>query len=218
MNLTRGTFFAAALAAAFPVTAAHAATVSSTFDADAEGWTTVGDVGSTVTAAGGAAQLNESAAGVTDFFVAPSKFLGDLAAYYGGTISFDLQTSGVAMVDTTDGDVILTGPGGSLFGFLTNTPIANTSVSNSLAFDPATPWHFNAANGAAATAAQIQSVLANVTSLRIRGDYVGGPDVTTLDNVVLASAATAIPLPAAFPAGLAFLAALPLAKRLRRRT
>jgi hypothetical protein len=49
-------------------------------------------------------------------------------------------------------------------------------------------------SGAAATAPQIHNVLGNLTALRIRGEFISGPDNGDLDNVVMA----AIPEPQAY--------------------
>jgi Laminin B (Domain IV)/PEP-CTERM motif len=46
-------------------------------------------------------------------------------------------------------------------------------------------WDVGGSGGPAATEAQMQAVLSNLTSLRIRGEFNTGPDLAFLDNVVL---------------------------------
>jgi hypothetical protein len=224
---------AAALAAALiPASRSLGALAASTFDTDADGWTVTDDPGTTLSFTPtdgnppGAAVMNEVPAGRTDYFVAPSKFLGDLTSNFGGTLRFDVKPTGDVAPDTVDGDLILSGPAGTLFGFLPVVPIPGrfTTETFTLASNAdirSTHFRFNSATGDFAFNEQIQAVLANVTSLKIRGDFVNGTDTTTLDNVFLAPGASPgpvpIPTPAALPAALTVLAALPLAHHLRRR-
>jgi hypothetical protein len=210
----------ATAAATLPASRALATIITSTFDNDTEGWTFVGDPNSTLAftpngpaGLGGAIQLTDGSQGTTDYFVAPAKFLGDLSAFYHGSQSSELRTSGTIVPDTTDGDLILSGPAGSLFAFFPS--------GGAVTLDETAPFHFGSATGPDATAAQVQAVLANVTSLKIRADFANGPEVTTLDNFSLSTGAAGgpvpVPTPAAFPAALTVLAALPLATQLRRR-
>src|SRR5262245_36980182 len=92
----------AALAAAFALSIAQASanTVSSTFDMGPEGWSALDQQTGDYTASwqstggnpGGFLQGTENIAlGGTGYFIAPSKFLGNLSAYAGGTLTYDLK-------------------------------------------------------------------------------------------------------------------------------
>jgi hypothetical protein len=48
--------------------------------------------------------------------------------------------------------------------------------------------------GPLATETEIKTVLSNITTLRIRGEYISGNDVGDLDNVILPSTAAPLPL------------------------
>ena len=99
-KMTR-TRIAAATAVAFALSIAQASadTISSTFDTGAEGWSALDPTGdytaswqSTGGNPGGFLQGNESnPLGDTGYFIAPSKFLGNLSAYAGGTLTYDLK-------------------------------------------------------------------------------------------------------------------------------
>lgn len=201
--------------------AAQAQVVLSNFDVNDEGWlayagadpttavsySATGGVGRT-----GAIILNDPANGKDDYFLAPAKFLGDMSAYYGGALSFDLKLNptwssiyNVAMVvlsGTYNGSPLSIGylPPSSAY------PNATTFTSFTFTLDTTIGWsHTTSADlitGATATPAEIQAVLGSLSSLRIWGDWTGSPDHDVLDNVAL----TAVPEPAA--AGIASVAGL----------
>ena len=107
--------------------------------------------------------------------------LKQLAAAENGTLSYSLKQSS----DDTgflDDDVIIVGPAGRLsFRFGTSPGTGWTPFSVKLTAAAGWRWNWNAR----ATQEQIHSVLANPTSLEIRGEYYTGPDEGALDNVVL---------------------------------
>ena len=83
-------------------TQATAATISNTFDSDAEGWTgNTGQVALAWTAAGGNPgghiRTTDTGAGTINGYAfgafAGPDFLGDLSAFDGGTLSLDIATS-----------------------------------------------------------------------------------------------------------------------------
>lgn len=188
----------AALTVASSPLVAHA-TVSSTFDIDADGWSAVGDfVGAPVTwlpSGGnpdGNIQIEDAVLGGVTYFVAPAKFLGDQSAAFGQTLSFDLKqhiTGGIDQFNASD--VILAGGGLTLVLDTSVNPAfdAWTHYSVSLAEGD---WHVSTLGGAVASGAQIQAVLGNLGALHIRAEFQTGPDTDYLDNVVLA----AVPEPA----------------------
>ena len=182
---------------------------SSTFDDGAEGWTTLNDARnfawiSTGGNPGGHVGAEDIGNGQTWYFVAPSSFLGDVSAAFGGSLSFELQQSSVTS-PFNDSDVVLTGGGLTLVYDFNYAPGTNWTGFN-LSLDAAAGWRLNSTSGAAATAADIQTVLGDLAALRIRGEYRSGADRGQLDNVFLIAAPVPEPTPVAMlAAGLALL-------------
>jgi alkaline phosphatase D len=160
------------------------------FTASAQGWLVSGDTGAVDPlfhpsggSPGGHISNVDEAVGETWYFRAPESVLKHLAAAENGTLSYSLRQSS----DDTgfvDDDVIIAGPAGRLsFRFGTSPGTGWTSFSVRLTAAAGWRWNWNAR----ATQDQIRSVLANPTSLEIRGEYYTGPDEGALDNVVLRS-------------------------------
>lgn len=172
--------------AASPV---HAAVVS-TFDDSTEGWQKLpgSDASSAVVwvATGGNingyVQYNETGAGFTDYVSAPAAFLGDKSIYYGGTLRFDIRINlaPVAVPETAK----LTGNGLTLAVQLAPPSPANTWHHRSVALTENGGW-INTTTGLAPTQAQLLSVLANLTALHLRTDYVSGSEQVSFDNIAL---------------------------------
>jgi hypothetical protein len=200
----------AAIALAFALSAAHAsaATISSTFDSNADGWIAV-DPTSDYTASwqgsggnpGGFLLGNESnPLGGTGYFIAPSKFLGNLSAYSGGTLSYDLKVIGGSISNFfEDVDVKITGGAGTALWSSTFIPVGNDWFTLQVQL---TQVNFTGGNLAA--------ILANVTKFEIRGELISGSESEGLDNVLLAT--PAVPEPSTWAmmilgfAGVGFLA------------
>src|SRR5690606_2739099 len=73
--------------------------IISSFGVDDEGWTAIADVLSIGRSAsggndGGYLRVVDAELGDIWYFSAPEKFLQDKSAYYGGSLSFDLFTTG----------------------------------------------------------------------------------------------------------------------------
>jgi len=113
-----------ALLGSVAILPAAEATIASTFDTDAEGRLVVdllfGDYLATGTtfapsyADGGNPGRHIAASDPSDqsfFFQAPARFLGNLGAYYGGTLAFDQRVSPTSPEWREDPDVILGGGG-----------------------------------------------------------------------------------------------------------
>jgi alkaline phosphatase D len=158
------------------------------FTASAQGWSISGDTGAVEPvfhpsggSPGGHISHADEAMGETWYFRAPDSVLRQLAAAENGALSYHLKQSS----DDTgflDDDVIIVGPAGRLsFRFGTSPGTGWTPFSVKLT--TAAGWRFNW--NARATQEQIRRVLANPTSLEIRGEYYTGPDEGALDNVVL---------------------------------
>lgn len=177
--------------------------VMSTFDTDAEGWTVNLD-GTNLTwhatggNPGGFISADDKPIGVTWYFVAPPKFLGDQSAAFGFYLCFDLKDHGTGLLEDIPPDVILSS--GSLVIFVDHLPPPNTDpVPPPGSSTPFTHYmvKLDASGGwkkivnpigpvvVPASDADILAVLSNLTSLQIKGEFRRGLDSGSLDNVVL---------------------------------
>ncbi|MCQ9378024.1 laminin B domain-containing protein [Methyloversatilis sp. XJ19-49] len=169
---------------------------SSTFDTDAEGWTFINDArnfgwsGSNGNPGGNVGAV-DIGTGETWYYVAPTSFLGDMSAAFGGMLSYDLrQERTTGQFDNSD--VILIGGGLTLvFEFDYNPGTDWTGYSVKLV--SGTGWRVGNVLGANAGDSDFATVLGDLTALYIRGEYrnVSGFDNSRLDNVFL----TAAPVP-----------------------
>ncbi len=175
------------------------AQITSTFDTDRDGWVAIDNQsGPNPTYQpnggnpGGFISVIDGVGGTATYFVAPSKFLANKSAYFGGTLQFDLQVS-VTPNSSTAG-VRLRGGGITLVKLLTpefSLPaIAPAWSTYSFRLDESVAWRVTSTTGPLATPAQIQSVLDSLTELAINGEYsTAAADGGGLDNVMLTSAA-----------------------------
>jgi hypothetical protein len=174
--------------------------IQSTFDVDAEGWTLRGyntdvpgwsldDFLDDVPVfdpsgghPGGALTRDEAIIGRTEYFSAPSRFLGDLSAFYGGTLRFELRQAEVES-PFYGPIVILSGSSETLILDQDGDPGVDwTARSVELAADAGWKRH---GDGALVTESELREVLAQVTAMRIRGEFNGFLDESWFDNVVL---------------------------------
>ncbi|MEM9064199.1 MAG: laminin B domain-containing protein [Planctomycetota bacterium] len=185
--------------------------ITSTFDSDAEGWSTLNDaqgfmwrsdVGNPL----GAIRANDIGNGDYWYFAASDDYKGDLSAFYGGTLSWELLGIVGNHLDDEPAEVMVSGAGlmiGIDIDYLpTNGTWAGAEVSLF-----ADSWRLvdDSSDGDLSTTAvteqQMRDVLADVTGLFIRGEFTTGGDSTALDNVML------VPTPASgFLMGLGSLA------------
>jgi len=172
----------------------------SDFTAGTEGWVLSGDAITaepTWLAAGGnpGGYLNgvDRTVGGVWYWQAPPSFLGDHSASYGESLAFDLRMRGSGPLFESS-DVVISGGGLALHVELSPVPDGTTWTAYAVRLDPSAGWKVGSLAGAAATGAQLQSVLGNITALRIRGEFITGSDNGDLDNVVL----TAVPEPRAY--------------------
>jgi hypothetical protein len=172
-------------------TAVHADAIPlavSTFDSNAEGWAVIGNgVGTpTYQATGGNPGGYVSATDQTDdttwFWSAPAKFLGNKSAAYGGVLRFDLRQDSID-AQFQEYDVILDGAGLRLVLEATYTP-RTSWTSYIVILDERAGWFKDGTNNPP-TAGEMQAVLADLTALRIRGEYRDGNDTGGLENVRL---------------------------------
>ena len=177
--------------------------ITSTFNANAQGWTTPNDADGTIgySTTGGnpggmvfgspyVLILGATTLYIPYNFVAPGAYLGNRSAYYNGTLRYDVQ-QGAAGAPVQYAEVIITNSGGvSLYYFPTipNQPPAaptwatySVVLNNSLGFWKTT----NNATGTLATEVQIQNILTDLAMLEIRGLYRDANVTGRLDNVTL---------------------------------
>ena len=194
--------FAAAVALAGQ--AGAATTVSSTFDADADGWAFgtwrgVGGNPQPVTydaEAGLIAKINH---GFGEWgFIAPLKFLGDKSDLIGGSLSFDLSSvysdySGKRPL------VVLSGANG-LRMFSNWTPGPTSQLQNFKVGLTAANFYVGGdtvVTGPVSTAV-FETIMADIRQVQIYGDWTANIDTVKLDNVIMTGPGStgAVPEPA----------------------
>lgn len=194
---TYTTKFAALLLLAGYGGVSHAATISSDFSADADGWVISGDATSAVPTylavggnPGGHIEADDSASGGIWYFQAPGKYLGELSGAHGELLQFDLkQVGGGGQISRPD--LILNGGGIEIqLSTLENPLPVGEWVSYAVRLDDSEAW---TESGGLASNAEILTVLSSLDRLRIRGEYINGADVGSLDNVSV----TVVPVPGA---------------------
>lgn len=171
----------------------------------ADGWTVINDaIGPTRIPTGGNPggylQAVDQFVGLTWYWVAPGKFLGDVSAAYGQPLTFDLRQHYAdlnPLLQFDEDDVVLSGNGLTLALDTPFNPDRINWTSYSVPLLASAGWRQTNIGGAPATEAQLQSVLSNLASLRIRGEFFVGPDTGDLDNVVL-NGVTVVPEPGSF--------------------
>ncbi|GMV27753.1 MAG: hypothetical protein AMXMBFR58_37840 [Phycisphaerae bacterium] len=161
----------------------------STFDSGPEGWRIAGPDPSSYFAdpdatTGGLADWEDGSLRVFDLFAwtwvrAPFNYEGDRSSAYGGTVTFDLYLT------TSDGvpypALMLAGATKTL---LYNAPSPPIGVWTRMEI-PLTEagWRVNSySSGAAATAADMQAVLADLRAVFVLTEWRTGPDDTRIDN------------------------------------
>lgn len=115
------------------------------------------------------------------YFSAPAYFLGDKSGSLGRYLRYDQRTSNPG-ASTSGRDVVLSGGGIEIWY---NTPVnpGTTWTSMSILLE-STGWRYTT-SGLEVSDADMLTVLSNLSSLRILGEYSSAVDVGGLDNVVL---------------------------------
>jgi gliding motility-associated-like protein len=167
----------------------------STFDTDNENWGASGDPLSTIAVwvatggiPGGHIRVTDAATGGTWYFEAPTKFRGNKCDAYDRYLRWDQYTSDTTNSQQFGGrpDVVLEGAGLALvFDNAQSPQLAWTHYDILLREDAG--WHISTLTGPVPTEAEFRAVLANVSALRIRGEYRSSADFGGLDNVMLES-------------------------------
>ena len=131
--------------------------------------------------------LTISTAYLNYYWVGPSaKFNGNLSSSYNQKLTFDINVS-AAGTDNTYGDVVISGPSGTLMYQLPTKPTAGTWNSYVVLLNEA-QWHNGCPTCSVPSQSLMKQVLANVTTFEIRMKYLSSvfaPYTTQLDNVVL---------------------------------
>ncbi|MEM1026799.1 MAG: laminin B domain-containing protein [Planctomycetota bacterium] len=174
--------------------------VESAFDTDAEGWRLTGDPVSPTPAwiaeggidGGSYVQITDAAQGPVIWMYAPDKFFGDFSAAYDGLLEFGLRARGARGFFGND-DLRLDGAGLSLRHNLMPFPRDEEWTQYRVPLTAEIDWRVGRHDGPRATEAQFRAVLADITSLGIRGEWISGPDSTDLDNVRLRTPVTRLP-------------------------
>jgi len=172
-------------------------TIQSTFDADEEGWSTLNDATSFTWTdqfgnPGGSIRATDQASGQWWFFAASDAYLGDMSAYFGGELSWDIYGILGNQSTTNRADVMLVGGDVAIGINRPVSPALGSWTSWSVKFDTSANWRLvsSLANGTlsstSATVEDIEVALANLEGMYIRGEYTVGADSTALDNVRLA--------------------------------
>ncbi len=178
------------------------AQITSTFNANAQGWTTPNDADATIgySATGGnpngmvfgspfSFNLGAGTIYVPFNFVAPAAYLGNRSAYYNGTLRYDIQQSTTGTPNQYAEVTIADNSGITLYYFPTtpNQPAAAPAwTTYSAVFNNASGfWKTtNSATGPLAAETQIQSILSDLATLQIRGLYRDANTTNRLDNVI----------------------------------
>lgn len=161
------------------------------FDESAQGWVVNGDTRPadaifTPTGGhpGGCITGVDEALGETWYFLAPPEVLRALPNAIDGSISYSLKQSG-SIISLVDDDVVILGRAGRLsYRFPTAPGTDWTDFSVRLSASAGWTWNWNQR----ASQAQMVAVLMAPTLLQIRGEYVTGDDMASLDNFVLRNA------------------------------
>ena len=165
------------------------AQVSTTFDSDLEGWSfySDGDIAydSATGNPAGSARMEDNGSGGYFGYLAPVAYRGDKSVYYGGTFSYEIRINNSTTAGATQPDVLISG-GGVEINLDLPVPDANVWNTREIRLDTSEDWRINSLGGAVATEEQIRTVLGDITTLRIRGEFsTQTSDITYLDNVAM---------------------------------
>ena len=182
--------------------------IAYTFDSDAQGWSIANDgtgfmwdgtIGNGV----GAIRARDVVSGNIWLFSAPDADLGPMGGMYNTSISYEIL--GITGSHTNLGggeraDIILQGAGISIGINAGTQPVNDQWTSASALVSVDADWKILSSfsdatlTGSLATQGQIESVLADMTGLFIRGEYTNGGDATAIDNVDFVPAPSAMAL------------------------
>lgn len=193
----RSIISALSIASLAAIAASTQAGVAYSFENDAQGWSIVNDGtgfmwDDTIGNNGlGAIRARDVVSGNIWMFSAPLEDLGNLGGLYGNSISYDILgiTGNHTNLGGDRADIVLTGGGLSIGIDAGTQPVNDQWTSASALVSVDAEWRIISSfsdatlTGSLATQGQIESVLADMTGLYIRGEYTNGGDATAIDNV-----------------------------------
>jgi hypothetical protein len=166
--------------------------IYSYFDNNDEGWKVVGDVQNALAKPdyhntdgnpGGYLSATDNATGGDWYWSAPKKFLGSKKGALNKKLEYDLKQSDLNnQYDAAD--IILESKDLTLVYSFPSHP-GTTWTSFSVILSPEAGWKKNSTDGQAASKEDLLMVLSRLKSLKIRGEFITGPDVGSIDNVCL---------------------------------
>ena len=178
---------------AFCIYAFVARAQQSTFDTDNENWGAEGDPLGTMAGwvatgglPGGHIRVADAATGGIWYFTAPAKFRGNKCGAYDRWFRYDQFTSDTMnqIFSSDPGDLEIWGNNLKLvFDNAQNPGLNWTHYDVHLREDAG--WRIGNSGGPVPTEAEFRSVLADITKIRIKGEYRPAADFGGLDNVIL---------------------------------
>jgi hypothetical protein len=161
---------------------------STTFDATDDGWTLTGngearlELRAVGGSPGGHICAEDNVSGDTWYFNAPNQYLGDASKAFGKRLTWALKQENLYQ-QIKGRDAILQGNGLSVVFNIKSTP-GKAWSPYSARIDGSSGWKIDEEpDFPDATDEQMQTLLRNVTALRLRGEFADGPDAACLDNV-----------------------------------
>jgi hypothetical protein len=161
--------------------------IEAAFDSGTQGWTATVDAPA-LTWQNGVVSAVDGNQGDYWYFSADGRFLGDRSAFYGSTLSYEIDISSGTV--QSQADIIIDGDTQSLYYGFPDLPVPGQWTAFSVSIDVAQDWRIAAPGRTAlpqtpATEQQIRTVLSDVKAFNIRGEYdVNADDSASLDNVV----------------------------------
>lgn len=167
-------------------------TVFDTFDTGLNGWSLYADGENLAWSPfagnpGGGIRGNDQGLGGYWGFSAPPAYLGDRSCDYGGLLRWQFNTTNSGSAVNSQPDATLEGAGLVLVINLAN-PVVDTWETRSVPLLETAGWRIATLSGAVPTESQFKSVLADLTAIKLRGEFsVAANDSCTLDNVAFGS-------------------------------
>lgn len=159
--------------------------ITSDFTVDADGWTILQD-GDLAWNPAGYITADDWSQGQTTKFAAPAKYLGNKLAYQGGWFRWKLRPRSQVDYNANPGIIAIIG-GGLQISVNLAVPTQNAWNQYEVKLDATTNWRLGSAwaGDPVATLAQIQTVLADITSIQLCSEFTGIVDHTDLDDVFM---------------------------------
>lgn len=161
--------------------------VESTFDSGHENWLVSGDAESDLPNysvdggnPGGFIYAEDETVGGVWYWFAPKKFYGNRSSYYGQFLSFQLKQSSLDN-QFESSDILLVAKDDELILNLNSNPGLEWT-SYKLILSESEEWK-NKKTGKLASRSEIMHVLSNLDGLYIRGEFIQGEDIGSIDNV-----------------------------------